>query len=346
MSEKSTPRRQRTWSAFGDIRRKPSDYEVVTHDVNWTLRQGRGSAFDENPSSLPNLWMRTYRDLSPFTVDDWLGFRDPEALTYRDYVTLQSEAEAKAQGVLEEYSNANAQSKLTAEWRATLRRLFTPSRYPMHGAEQIHAYFGYMAPSSYITNVAAFTAADLLRRVSLVAYRTRELQLAWPEDGFATGERDVWENDAAWQPARKAVEFALATFDWGEAFTALNLVLLPTLDDILVRQLRDLADVNDDKVGWLLLSFLQTDVRRRERWSVDLAQFAVSKRAGNATVLRKWIDRWSEQADEVALGLGSAIEAAPGSGKSAADVVEEARQARVRLHDDIGLAADRAVDAG
>ncbi len=215
MSEKSAQRRQRTWSAFGDIRRKPSDYEVVTHDVNWTLRQGRASAFDENPSSLPNLWMRTYRDLSPLTVDDWRGFRDPEALTYRDYVSLQSEAEAKAQGVLEEYSNANAQSRLSAEWRSTLRRLFTTARYPVHAAQQIHAYFGYMAPSSYITNVAAFTAADLLRRVSLVAYRTRELQLAWPEDGFATGERDVWEKDAAWQPARKAVEYALSTFDWG-----------------------------------------------------------------------------------------------------------------------------------
>ena len=30
-----------------------------------------------------------------------------------------------------------------------------------------------------------------------------------------------------WQPARKAIEYALVSYDWGEAFTALNLVLAP-----------------------------------------------------------------------------------------------------------------------
>ena len=41
----------------------------------------------------------------------------------------------------------------------------------------------------------------------------------------------------AWQPARKAVERALCIYDWGEAFTAVNLVLRPTLDDLWLRQL-------------------------------------------------------------------------------------------------------------
>ena len=103
--------------------------------------------------------------------------------------------------------------------------------------QQVEAYIGYMAPSSYITNAAAFATADFLRRVTTVAYRTRELQIARPDSGIGSAERSLWEGHDGWQPARKAVEYALVSYDFGEAFTALNLVLGPTLDDVLLTQL-------------------------------------------------------------------------------------------------------------
>ena len=62
--------------------------------------------------------------------------------------------------------------------------LFTPSRYLCHGCQQAEAYVGFMAPSPYITSAASFATADFLRRVTTIAYRTRELQLAWPGSGI------------------------------------------------------------------------------------------------------------------------------------------------------------------
>ena len=76
------PRPRRTFSVFGDVRRMPSEYEIVTHGQNWTLRQNRASAFEQNPSSAANLWFLTYRDNSPLRATDWNAFRDPDALTY------------------------------------------------------------------------------------------------------------------------------------------------------------------------------------------------------------------------------------------------------------------------
>ena len=113
------------------------------------------------------------------------------------------------------------------------RRLFTPTRYLGHGLQMCTAYLGQMAPTAYITNCATFGTADLLRRVTVVAYRTRELQLAFPDEGFGTAERRRWETDEAWQATREALELALIAYDWGEAFTAVNLVLRPMLDDLL-----------------------------------------------------------------------------------------------------------------
>ena len=121
-TDQPAKRRLRTWSAFGDIKRRPSDYEIGTQGMNYTLREGRKAPFEQNPSSPANLWMQTYRDDSPLQVDDWESFRDPDMLSYRAYVTQQHEQETKVGGVLEQYAAANADAQLPPEWRATLAR--------------------------------------------------------------------------------------------------------------------------------------------------------------------------------------------------------------------------------
>ena len=71
MTETPKQRPRRTFSAFGDVRRMPSEYEIVTQGANWTLRQNRTATFEQNPSSAANLWFLTYRDNSPLKADDW-----------------------------------------------------------------------------------------------------------------------------------------------------------------------------------------------------------------------------------------------------------------------------------
>ena len=306
----------------------PSEYEIVTHAQNWTLRQNRAATFEQNPSSAPNLWFLTYRENSPLKAENWDAYRDPDALTYKVYVNLQAEAEAKVHGVLEAHAEAGADATLDAGSVALLGHLFTPSRYLYHGFQQVEAYIGYMAPSSYITNAAGFSTADFLRRVTTIAYRTRELQIASPDSGIGSAERSLWEEHDGWQPARKAIEYALVSYDWGEAFTALNLVLAPTLDDVLLTQLGQVAKSNGDDLTWLLTSFLAEDSRRRSRWSRALADLAVAQRPENHAVLGKWVGRWSALADDAALGLGRILEAAPGNSVQAADVAAHAQATR------------------
>ena len=102
------PRPRRTFTAFGDVRRMPSEYEIVTEGANWTLRQNRAAAFEQNPSSPANLWFLTYRENSPLRAENWDAFRDPDALTYKAYVSLQADAETKLGGVLEAHAAAGA----------------------------------------------------------------------------------------------------------------------------------------------------------------------------------------------------------------------------------------------
>jgi toluene monooxygenase system protein E len=331
------PARRRTWSKLGDLQRIPSEYEIVTHDTNYTTRQGRDAALEQNPSSVGNLWLLTYRDKSPLVADEWLSFRDPDELTYRTYVTVQDQQETITNGILDEYAAAAHDASVPAAWRQTLAAMFSPLRFPLHGLQMCGAYLGYVAPSSYVTNCAAFATADLLRHVSLVAYRTRELERGFAELGFGKNDRQRWESDAEWQDTRKAIELALIAYDWAESFTAVNLVLRPTLEDVWLRQFAEVARANRDEQTWLLLTNLQLDAQRCRRWSRALAAFALRKRPENAAVFHTWIERWAPRADAAALGLARTLATLPDAKPSESEVVGAAKHARDAMLREIGL---------
>jgi toluene monooxygenase system protein E len=140
------------------------------------------------------------------------------------------------------------------------------------------------------------------------------------------------------------VEYALVSYDWAEAFTALNLVLAPTLDDVLLTQLGQVAKSHGDDLTWLLTSYLAEDATRRGRWSRALADLAVAQRPENRAVLAKWIGRWSGLADDAAQGLGTIL--AEAYGGSAADVAAHARAARTEFLAGLAAAEDGQVRAG
>ncbi len=126
---------------------------------------------------------------------------------------------------------------------------------------------------------------------------------------IGTGERAVRERHEAWQPVREALERLLIAYDWGECFTAMNLVLRPTLDEVLIRQVANLAHDNDDDLTWLLLSNLAIDADRCTRWSTALAQYAIEQQDGNRDVLRRWVDRWDQAGRRRRCGARSAVRA-------------------------------------
>ena len=258
-------------------------------------------------------------------------------MTYRRYVTMQDEQETAVERVLDEYGSAGHDASLPPRWVEGLATLFTPTRFPVHALQMCTAYLGQMAPASYISNCAVFGAGDLLRRVSLVAYRTRQLADA-TRSSVGRTERAVWERNGAWQPAREALEKLLTAYDWGECFTAMNLVLRPTLDQVLIRQLANAARDNNDDLTWLLLGNLAADADRCTRWSLALAGYAIEQRAANRDVLRRWIARWTPRAEAAAAGLSQLFGQLPPGVRWAETVENAANSARLRVLDEAGLA--------
>ena len=83
----------KTWSLLGDVRKKPSEYEVVTSKLHFHYRR-QPAPFELDPSTPINTWYLRYREGSPLQADTWERFRDPHQLTYQVYVQRQAERES------------------------------------------------------------------------------------------------------------------------------------------------------------------------------------------------------------------------------------------------------------
>lgn len=313
MNTPAEPKQLRTWTHLSGRRRKPSEYEIVSTRLHYHTKNPE-IAWELDPGLPMNEWYRRYRSGSRLRHPDWDVFRDPEELVYRTYNVMQNEQEVYVEGMLDAHDDAGHDSRLDRDWVPVLKRLYTPSRYLAHTVQMASAYLSQMAPASTITNCSTFQAADAMRWLSHVAYRTRQLAEAWPETNFALSERNSWEEDEAWQGFRELMERVLVVYDWGETFVALNLVAKPAIDEAVLRRLPLAAASHGDRLLPLLAASALRDSERSWRWSGALVRLALEN--GNRPILKEWIDKWLPLGSRAVEAFSSAL---PASTRAATD---------------------------
>ena len=322
----------KTWSLLGDVRRKPSEYEVVTAKLHYHYRR-QPAPFELDPNTPINTWYLRYREGSPLQADTWEGFRDPHQLTYQVYVQRQAERETYLENLVDEFERRNHDARLQTDWVRVLDRLYLPARFPMHALQMSALYEAQMAPSSFITNAAYFQAADEQRRIQWLAYRAKSLSLEHDAELASSAyTRRRWEEDAVWQPLRETVEKMLIAYDWGEAFVALNLIVKPVFDALFNVQLAELARSHEDALLALMLDDFALDSQRSCDWTVALVQYAVAQRPANAGLLKQWMDQWQPLAYR---GMEGVVEV---FGQAPSPLEPRVVSAKVRAAHDVFLA--------
>jgi toluene monooxygenase system protein E len=162
-----------------------------------------------------------------------------------------------------------------------------------------------------VTSCAAFQAADEMRRVQRIAYRTA--QLADHRQGVdVEAHRRRWEEADAYQPLRELIERALIAYDWGEALVVTNVVIKPHLDRLVNIELAgSLAVMNHDPVLRHIHFSLDEDARWHRDWSRRLIQLAVDDTPRNVEVVSGWIDAWRPRATDAVGALAAVMSTAP-----------------------------------
>jgi hypothetical protein len=292
----------KTYSRLQDGRRRLSEYEIVSTDLQYTYP----SRFELGPANPVVRWYQRYREGSALKVGDWGPFRDPRATTYRSYTTLQHGKDEVVQGLLDEIDESGYDDDLADPWVEFLDRHYCPLRFLMHGLEMLAAYVGQMAPASRLTNCAAFQSADELRRLQCVAYRTAQLRRHRPGID-PSRHRGMWEDAEHFQPLRELLERCLVRYDWAEALVVTNLVIKPRLDRWINEELAGvLAPANGDPILRSLHFSLAQDSRWHNDWTAEATRVAVAAEAHNADVIRSWIEDSTPLADTALASLAGA----------------------------------------
>lgn len=315
----------KTWSDLAGGRRRPTEYEVVSHNLHTRTRHPE-YAYELSPELFMNRFYREHVNGSVLQHPDWDSFRDPDEMIYRQYNVAQDGHEDYVDGLLEEHARNGHDQTLSSDWLAVLQRLYTAARYPLHAVQMASAYVVQMAPASTITNCAAFQGADQFRWISRLAYRTRELQCAHPTVGFGA-ERSIWEDDAAWQGFRELFERLLATYDWGEHVIALNVVAKPAFDECRCNLLASAARSVGDTLTAMLLEAEWRDVERSRRWTQALVALAL-KEPANGPAIAAIVERWQPRA---IAAIDAWCTALPGVADAAANAAARLRRCQSTL---------------
>jgi len=302
------PPGRKTYTRLATGRRIPTEYELMSTDLHYNHPRRF-----ELPAGNPVVdWYNRNREGSALQARDWDGFADPRRTTYRSYTELQDGREDVVDGLLREVDDTAYDTQLDDEWVRFLDRWYAPMRFPMHGLQMLAAYVAQMAPSSRITNCAAFQAGDEMRRVQRIAYRT--VQLAGPAFDYGSAERQraAWEEAAAFQPLRELIERALVAYDWGESFIVTNAVIKPRIDRLVNQDIAGtLATANGDPILTSIHFSLDEDARWHREWTAALIRHMVDDDTDNAEVVSGWIEKWSPLASEALECLAGVAAEAP-----------------------------------
>lgn len=284
-------KRQRTYWHLESARRVPTEYEITSSKL---LYYDAARGFEV--ATPVQDWYRKFAVGSSLCLSDWERFADPRETTYTAYVERQKERETFVDGVLRSIDEGSYDAELSASWIERLERILPVLRYPCHGLMMIASYLGQMAPASRLVIAQLFQSADETRRIQRIAYRMQQLRSVAP--GFGEQSRAAWQEDRAWQPLRKIVETLLVTYDFGEAWVALNLVLKPMFDRLFTLELGHFADQHGDpRLGQVLFS-LSEDWRWHREVSREFVRVALEDRAENREVIRGFMTRWQPRVRE------------------------------------------------
>jgi toluene monooxygenase system protein E len=279
--------RQTYWHLQGRSQ-TTSDYEIATSRLLYYPARG----FEV--STPLAAWYAEHQRGSLLHCPDGELFVDPRATTYASYIALQCRQERFVDGMLAAIEGSDYDRKLPAAWTSTLARLLAPLRYPMHGLQMLACYVGHMAPGGRIVVACALQAADEIRRIQRFAYRMRQLQELDPK--FGEDGKAHWQRAAPWQPLRQLVEHLLIAYDWGESLVALNVVLKPLFDElVMVRFARAAHDAGDELLE-ALLGALYEDCRWHVAWTNALFDTLLAHEPANREAVGRWIEKWRPQA--------------------------------------------------
>jgi len=317
----------RHYNYFKPAKRKQTHYEDVTVEVQpdprHYLTQGWIYGFADGTGGYPLTWTKLKawgsdepepqrgpgsggKPVENWPAHGWHEFRDPneewEMTIYRNNANVVRQ-------ITQNVENAR-HSKAFDNWTPNWVRFVERNVGAWMHIEHILGLYVFAAnersaPTNMHNTALAVNSAHKIRFAQDLALYN--LTLSEEIEGFdGSAHVDAWNNDPAWQGARKLCEALTAVEDdWGEAIFATNIVFEPLIGELFRSGLvMQAAAGNGDYVTPTVVGAGEVDYAQRDlRWSQRCFGPLVQDREfadHNKQLMNGWLSHWVPQALEAA----------------------------------------------
>lgn len=221
------------------------------------------------------------------TMKDWYVFKDPRQFYYGAYVQHRARLQDVAESNYAFFEKRHLVENLSEDVKQKLIACLLPFRYVEQTAN-LHmmsgSAYGY---GTVITQACMFAAMD---RLGMAQYISRIGLLIDGNTGESLQQaKDIWMNDAAWQPLRKLCEQSLTEQDWFKLYI-LQTLLIDSLMQSLVYGLFDqLLVENGARDVAMLTEFMQECLTDLRKWSDPVLKLAAAESEENKALIQTWI---------------------------------------------------------
>lgn len=289
---------------FGHVARRigegkmASRYEEAVLDVQATAN------FHYRPLANPEYELYDVRKTA-IVMEDWYKFLDPRQYHYSSYVM----ARAKQQEVAEQnflfVEKRNMLDVMPEEIKELILSYILPLRHYEWGANMNNLQLVSEGYGAAITSAFMFHAED---RLGNAQYLTRiGLLLSENNPVVLDDAKQMWLNDEAWQPLRKALEDSFVLKDWFELHIAQNVILDAFIHPLYFNILEQELTAKGGSAQAMMTEFITAWNEECERWIDMTVKVAASESSENKELLNTWCKKYIEVAYEAVMPLAQKV---------------------------------------
>ncbi|XPV69538.1 MAG: phenol hydroxylase [Halarcobacter sp.] len=293
---------------FGHVARRIGEDKAATRYEEATYDLQSVTNFHYRPTYNPKYELYDERKTA-IKMSDWYKFLDPRQYYYSNYVMTRAKQQEVAEQNFVFIEKRDLLAVMPQDVKEQILTCVLPLRHYEWGANMNNLQLVSESYGAAYASAAMFHAED---RLGNAQYITRiGLLIGENETEFLDKSKEIWLNDASWQPLRKAMEDSFVLEDWFELHMAQNVIMDGFLHPLFFNVFEQELNAKGGSAQGMMTEFITTWFEESSKWIDKTVSVASSESSENCEILTSWAARYIDIMEEATLSLAKNLVSDP-----------------------------------
>lgn len=293
---------------FGHVERRIGEgkaatrYEEATYDLQPTAN------FHYKPTY--NSKYELYdKAKTAIKMKDWYTLLDPRQFHYSSYVMTRAKQQEVAEQNYVFIEKRNLLSAMPQELKEQVLTHILPLRHYEWGANLNNLQIVSEGYGAAMTSAAMFHTEDRLGNAQYITKNA--LLISQNETEALDNSKELWLNDASWQPLRKIMEDSFVLEDWFELHLAQNMIMDAFIHPLFFNLYEEEITPKGGSCQAMMTEFLTIWFEESSKWVDKTIEISAKESDGNCELLSSWAIKYISLMEDAILPLATNLVSNP-----------------------------------